>query len=347
MNYNVIGIDIAKLVFQLYWIEMSTGEIKNLKLKREKFLAYFVNLAPCIIGMEACGGAHHWARELTKLGHTVKLISGKRVKSFVMGNKNDAADACAIWTAMQQPNTKEIAIKTVEQQAILTLHRQRECLKKIRTMQINALRGFLTEFGEVMPQSQAGLNKGIAAAIDRVSLILPGVVIESLRDQWQRIGQLAEQMLNIERQLQSWLKTSPEASRLMAIPGVGLLSATAAVANMGNAKRFQSGRQFAASLGIVPAQTGTGGKVRLLGISKRGDTYLRTLLIHGARSVLIHSKNPPKWLQELKQRRPMNVVVVALANKMARMIWAILAHGRIYDAHWVSQVMTTAVVVEK
>lgn len=337
MNNTVIGIDIAKLVFQLYWVENKTGEVKNLKLKRDRFLAHFVNLSPCLIGMEACGGAHHWARELTKLGHTVKLVSGRLVKSFVMGNKNDAADARAIWTVTQQPDTREIAMKTVTQQAIITLHRMRENLKKMRTMQVNELRGFLTEFGEVMPQGQAGLNKGIADAIDRAAQTLPGVVAEALRDQWKRIGDLAEKMADIERKLQSWLKTNPDASRLMAIPGVGILTATAAVANMGDAHRFKSGRQFSASLGLVPAQTGTGGKVRLLGISKRGDTYLRTLLIHGARSAFIHSKNLPLWIQELKQRRPMNVVVVALANKMARMIWAILAHDRMYDAQWGSE----------
>lgn len=342
MHHTVIGIDIAKLVFQLYWIESDTGEVKNLKLKRDKFLAYFVNLSPCLIGMEACGGAHHWARELIKQGHTVKLVPGRLVKSFVMGNKNDAADARAIWTVTQQPDTKEIAVKTVTQQAIITLHRMRENLKKMRTMQVNELRGFLTEFGEVMPQGQAGLSKGIAEAIERAAQKLPGVVIEALRDQWKRIGELGERMADLERKLQSWLKTNVDASRLMAIPGVGVLTATAAVANMGDAQRFKSGRQFSASLGLVPAQTGTGGKVRLLGISKRGDVYLRTLLIHGARSALIHSKNPPRWIQELKQRRPMNVVVVALANKMARMIWAMMAHGRAYDEHWVSQELRTA-----
>lgn len=342
MNHNVIGIDIAKLVFQLYWVDRETGEIKNIKLNRDKFLSYFINLSPCLIGMEACGGAHHWARELTKLGHTVKLVSGRLVKSFVMGNKNDAADARAIWTVTQQPDVKGIGIKTVTQQAIIALHRMRESLKKIRTMQINALRGFLTEYGEVLPQGQAGLNKGIGEAIDAAAKQIPGVVVEALRDQWQRIGELTEQMADIERKLQSWLKTDQDASRLLAIPGVELLTATAAVANIGDPHRFKSGRQFSASLGIVCRQTGTGGKVRLLGISKRGDTYLRTLLIHGARSVLIHSKNPPLWLQELKQRRPMNVVVVALANKMARMIWAMMAHGRTYDAKWVSHVLKAA-----
>lgn len=339
MNTNVIGIDIAKHVFQLYLVDPETGEVKNIKLKRDKFLAYFINLSPCLIGMEACGGAHHWARELIKLGHSVKLVSGRLVKSFVMGNKNDAADARAIWTVTQQPDVKEIGIKTVTQQGIIALHRMRENLKKIRTMQINALRGFLTEYGEVMPQGQAGLNKGVSEAIDRAAQKLPGVVVEALRDQWNRIGEVTQHMADIERKLQSWLKTDPDATRLIAIPGVGLLTATAAVANMGNPSRFKSGRQFSASLGLIPAQTGTGGKVRLLGISKRGDTYLRTLLIHGARSVLIHSKNPPLWLQELKQRRPMNVVVVALANKMARMIWAMMAHGRTYDEKWVSNAL--------
>lgn len=336
MNSTVIGIDIAKRVFQLYWVDIETGEIVSLQLKREKFLAHFVNRQPCLIGMEACGDAQHWARELSKLGHEVKLLAGKFVKSFIMGNKSDAADAKAIWIAIQQPGVKPIAIKTEQQQAILALHRMRQGLIKMRTMQVNALRGLLTEYGEVMPQGKAGLRKGIAAALERTAERLPGIVIEALREQWQRITELDTQMVEIERKLQSWLKSNLAAKAIANIPGVGLLTATAAVATMGDAKAFRSGREFAAWVGLVPKQTGTGGKTRLLGISKRGDTYLRTLLIHGARSVLMHAKQPGAWVDELGKRRPSNVVVVALANKMARTIWAMLAHERAYQGDWVS-----------
>jgi len=336
MKHTVVGIDIAKRVFQLHWIDTETGEIVSLQLKREKFLEHFANRQACLIGMEACGGAQHWARELIKQGHEVKLLSGKLVKSFVMGNKGDVADAKAIWTAVQQPGIKPIAIKTEQQQAILALHRMRQGLVKMRTMQINALRGLLTEYGEVMPQGKAGLRKGIAAALERTAERLPSIVIEALREQWQRITELDNQIVEIERKLQVWLKTDKAAKAIAAIPGVGLLTATAAVATMGDANAFKSGREFAAWVGLVPKQTGTGGKTRLLGISKRGDTYLRTLLIHGARSVLMNARQPGAWVDELGKRRPSNVVVVALANKIARTIWAMLAHDRAYQGDWVS-----------
>ena len=335
MNATVIGIDIAKRVFQLHWVDNGTGEIVSVQLKREKLLEHFANRQPCLIGMEACGGAQHWAREF-KLGHQVKLLSGKLVKSFVMGNKGDVADAKAIWTAVQQPGIKPIGIKTEQQQAILALHRMRQGLVKMRTMQVNALRGLLTEYGEVMPQGKAGLRKGIAAALAQVELRLPGIVIEALREQWQRITELDMQIAEIEYKLKSWLRVDKAARAIADIPGVGLLTATAAVATMGDVKAFKSGREFAAWVGLVPKQTGTGGKTRLLGISKRGDTYLRTLLIHGARSGLTHAKHPGAWVEELGKRRPSNVIVVALANKMARTIWAMLAHDRAYQGGWVS-----------
>ena len=336
MKHTVVGIDIAKRVFQLHWVDIKTGEIVSLQLKREKFLEHFANRQPCLIGMEACGGAQHWAREFIKLGHQVKLLSGKLVKSFVMGNKGDAADAKAIWTAVQQPGIKPIAIKSEQQQAILALHRMRQGLVKIRTMQVNALRGLLTEYGEVMPQGKMGLRNGIAVALARVERRLPGMVIEALHEQWQRVTELDTQIAGIERKLNNWLKVDKAARAIADIPGVGLLTATAAVATMGDAKAFKSGREFAAWIGLVPKQTGTGGKTKLLGISKRGDTYLRTLLIHGARSVLAHAKQPGEWVGELGKRRPSNVVVVALANKMARTIWAILAHERTYQGDWLS-----------
>lgn len=337
MNRIVVGVDIAKRVFQLHWVQPETGEIMALQLKREQFLEHFANRSSCVIGMEACGGSQHWARSLQKLGHEVKLLSGWMVKPFVVGNKNDAADARAIWTAVQQPQIKAVAIKSEQQQAVLALHRMREQLVKFRTAQTNALRGLLAEYGEVMPQGRVAIKRDIPGALGRLSDRLPAMVIETLREQYARVGALDEQIGQIERRLRQWQRADSAAQRIAAIPGVGLLSATAAVAMMGDAKTFKSGREFAAWLGLVPRQTGTGGRVRLLGISKRGDKYLRTLLIHGARAVLANSKSPPQWLTELLQRRPKNVAVVALANKMARTIWALMAHERTYQSGYVGR----------
>ena len=337
MNRIVVGVDIAKRVFQLHWVEPATGEIVALQLKRGKFLEHFANRSSCVIGMEACGGSQHWARSLQKLGHEVKLLSARMVKPFIGGNKNDAADARGIWTAMQQPGIKVVAVKSEQQQAVLALHRMRQQLVKFRTAQINGLRGLLTEYGEVMPQGRAGIKKDIPAALQRIAERLPAVLIDTLREQYARLAELDQQILEIERRLRQWHHQDVDSQRIAEIPGVGLLSATAAVAMMGDAKAFKSGREFAAWLGLVPKQSGTGGRVRLLGISKRGDTYLRTLLIHGARSVLTHSKSPPEWLTELAQRRPKNVAVVAMANKMARTIWALTAHERTYQKGYVSQ----------
>lgn len=337
MKHTVVGVDIAKRVFQLHWVDMESGEIVSLQLKREKFLEHFANRAPCLIGMEACGGSQHWARKLLAMGHRVKLLPGKAVKPFVGGNKNDVHDARAIWTAVQQPGIKAVAVKSEEQQAVLGLHRMRQQLVKFRTAQINGLRGLLTEYGEVMAQGRSGVRKGIVEALQRLSDRLPAMVIDTLREQYDRIGKLDEQVAEIERRLKVWHKEDQASRRIADIPGVGLLSATAAVATMGDAKAFKSGREFAAWLGLVPRQSGTGGRIRLLGISKRGDTYLRTLLIHGARSVLTHAKEPEPWITELRRRRPLNVAVVALANKMARTIWALLAHDRAYQKGFVSQ----------
>lgn len=333
---TVVGVDTAKLVFQLHWVDMETGEVFSKQLKRAKFLEHFVNKAPCLIGMEACGGSQHWARRLQEMGHEVKLMPGKTVKAFVSGNKNDVADARAIWLAVQQPDIRAVAVKTEAQQAVLALHRMRQQLVKFRTMQSNGLRGLLGEYGEVMSVGRAALNRGMNDALARLAERLPAVLIDTLREQWDMLTRLDERIVRIEQRLLAWLRQDRACKTIAAIPGVGLLTATAAVATMGDAKAFRSGREFAAWLGLVPAQTGTGGRVRLLGISKRGDTYLRTLLIHGARAALMHAKEPGKWLQDIGKRRPANVVTVALANKMARTIWALLAHSREYDKEYVS-----------
>lgn len=334
---TVIGVDIAKQVIQVHEVNRETGEILSVQIKRAKFLEHFVNRGPCLIGMEACGGAQHWARRLLAMGHRVKLLPAKSVRPFVGGNKNDMADARAIWTAVQQPGLKAVAVKSEAQQAVLALYRMRQQLVKFRTAQMNGLGGLLAEYGEVMPKGRAALAKAIPDVLGRLTDRLPTVLIDTLREQYARIGQLDEQIADIERRLQTWHRQDKDCQRIAAIPGVGLLTATAAVATMGDAKAFRSGREFAAWLGLVPRQVGTGGRVKLLGISKRGDTYLRTLLIHGARSVLTHSKEPPAWIQTLLRRRPLNVAVVALANKMARTLWALLAHQRTYQPGYASQ----------
>jgi transposase len=328
---QVVGLDIAKSVFQLHTVDMNTGEIVNVQIKRAKVLEHFANRQSCLIGIEACGGAHHWARELTQLGHSVRLIHAKAVRPFVAGNKTDVTDARAIWLAVQQPGTKFVGIKTLAQQATLVLHRQRELLMRMKVMQINALRGLLYEFGATFARGRNALFSEIEVTLEALVNDIPQYVGDSLREQAQRIKQLAADIKAIEARLAQRLRADADMKRVAAIPGVGLLTATAAIATMGDASAFKSAREFCAWLGLVPKQRGTGGKVNLLGISKRGDTYLRTLLIHGARSVLTHAKEPGPWLEQLQARRPANVVVVAQAAKMARTIWAVTARQQDYQ----------------
>jgi transposase len=328
---QVVGLDIAKNIFQLHTVEMGTGEIVNVQLRRAKVLEHFANQAPCLVGIEACGSAHHWARQLRALGHGVRLIHAKAVRPFVAGNKTDATDARAIWLAIQQPGTKFVGMKTLEQQATLVLHRQRELLLKMKVMQTNALRGLLYEFGATFARGKNALLSELEVALEALVMDIPQYVADSLREQALRIEQLAKDIKAIEGRLAQRLRVDTDMKRVAAIPGVGLLTATAAIATMGEAQAFQSGREFCAWLGLVPRQSGTGGKVRLLGISKRGDTYLRTLLIHGARSVLAHAKEPGPWLEQIKARRPANVVIVAQAAKMARTIWAVAAKQQEYQ----------------
>ena len=335
MKHTAMGVDIAKNVFQVHYVDMETGEIVNKPIKRANFLEFFAKRSPCLIGMEACSGAHHWARKFREMGHQVRLMQARFVKAFNIGNKSDAADARAIWLAVQQPG-KEVAVKTEAQQAVLALHRMRQQLIKFRTMQMNGLRGLLAEYGEVMAQSRAALDKAMPGVLERLVDQLPAMLIESLRQQWQNLNQIDQQINGIEQRLKEWKRRDASVNAIAEIPGVGLLTATAAVATMGDAKAFKSGREFAAWLGLVPRQTGSGGKINLHGISKRGDSYLRTLLIHGARVVHRHHGQTNPWLKQMGERRPANVVIVAQANKMARQIWAVLAKGQPFQPGHIS-----------
>lgn len=329
MELTVVAIDIAKKVFQLHWVEPETGVIERLKLKRAQLLPWMANRQPSIVMMEACGGAHEWGRQLFKLGHDVRLLPPKTVRPFVQRNKTDAADAHAIWTAGQQPGAKFVAVKNDAQQVVLSLHRLRAQLMKMRIMQTNELRGLLYEFGFVLSEGHRALLKELPAVLLDAQSRLPAMLLESLQEQVQRISELDADIAKIERRLSSQLRESPACKTLAEIPGVGLLTATAVVASMGSPTAFKDAREFAAWIGLVPKQTGTGGRIRQLGISKRGDAYLRTLLMHGARAVVRSNRSVSwPWLADLLKRRPYSVAVAAVANKLARTIWAVLAKGQ-------------------
>ncbi len=336
MNITTYGLDVAKRVFQMYWVDAQTGEILNRRFGREELIAFLGQRSAGRVALEACGSGHWWARKIKSLGHQAVLLHAKFIRPFVQTNKTDAADARAIWTALQQPGMRTVAAKTEDQQAMLSLHRMRAQWVKIRTMQVNQLRGLLYEFGVTFRAGRlAGLSE-IRRRMAELEATLPGMVLSSLQDQLQRIDGLGQEIERLEKQMGTWQKQEASCRAITAIPGIGRLTATALVATIGDARTFKSGREFASFLGLVPRQSGTGGKVRLGSISKRGDAYLRTLLIHGARSVMCHAKTPTVWQKEIEARRPANVAAVALANKMARTAWAILAHDRAYQKDYVS-----------
>ena len=338
MITTTYGLDLAKRVFQLYWVEPDTGEVINRPFTRNGLIEFLSNRPAGIVALEACGSAHWWARKLKELGHEVKLLHAQFIRPFVQNNKTDASDAKAIWTAAQQPEMRTVAVKTEEQQAALALHRMRANLVKSRTAQVNQLRGLLYEFGVTLRCGrQAGLQQ-IRERMAELESLVPAMLFEAIQGQLERIGQLDADIARIERRMASWHKQDHACQAIAAVPGIGLLTATALVATLGDAQAFKSGREFAAFVGLVPRQRGTGGKITLGAISKRGDPYLRTLLIHGARAVVFAANDKGPWTESLLQRRPTNVAVVALANKMARTAWAIIAHGRKYQRGYVSTV---------
>ncbi len=334
-----IGLDIAKNKFQVHGEDARGKKIFNKQLRRNEVLSFFANLPVCLVGMEACGGSHYWARELIKSGHDVKLIPPRQVKPFVINNKTDAADARAICEVVRRPATRFVQVKTVEQQHLASLHRVRERLVGNRTALANQIRGFLQEAGIVIPQGIVNLRKALPTILsDNDERLCPAskIFFAEMQDELTFLDKKIE---NIETQINQLAKTNDVCERLMKIPGVGVLTATAVFAHMGEAKQFKNGRQFAACLGLTPKEYSSGGKQKLLGISKRGDTYIRKLLIQGARIICrwwnrkIAAKNEWRilWLQQVTQRRGKFVAAVAQANKTARIIWNILARGVEYN----------------
>jgi transposase len=335
MKITTIGIDLAKEVFQIHGVDAQGKTVLRKQLRRSEMAKYFANLEPCLVGIEACGSAHHWARKLGEFGHTVKLMSPQFVKPYVKTNKHDMADAEAICEAVGRPNMRFVPIKTVEQQAILSAHRARQGFVKARTAQANQIRGLLSEFGIVIPRGIQSIGKRIPDILEDAENGLPGSMRRLLERLYDHLKELGRQVEKLELQIKLWHKESEASQRLEAIPGVGPITASAMVATVGNAREFKNSRQLAAWLGLVPKQHSSGGKQTFLGISKRGDTYLRTLLIHGARAVIRFAEKKPKpesWLYKLMARRNKNVAAVALANKNARIIWALLARDMAFQA---------------
>jgi len=338
METTTVGIDLAKSVFVAHGVDQRGKVALRKSLKRDQVLPFFANLPPCLIGMEACGSAHYWARKLQELGHTVKLMAPQFVKPYVKTNKNDAADAEAICEAVARPNMRFVPIKNAEQQAVLSVHRARQGFVKARTAQANQIRGLLAEFGIVIPQGIRHIAKQLPDIIEDADNGLPGVFRDLIDRLGTQLKDLDQQVDELDAQIQAWHRASEASRRLAEIPGIGPITASALVATVGDATNFENGRQMAAWLGLVPKQHSSGGKQTLLGISKRGDSYVRTLLIHGARAVIRvadrKANHPDSWLGKLLGRRNKNIAAVALANKNARIVWAILTQDRRYDAEY-------------
>lgn len=349
MKVKAIGLDLAKNVFQVHGVDDRDRKLFNRQLKHAQVMEFFVNLPPCLVAMEACTSAHYWARKLSALGHTVKLIAPQHVKPYVKTNKNDAADAEAICEAACRPKTTFVAAKSPEQQAVGALHAIRDGAMKARNAVSNRLRGLLAEFGVRVPKGISHVAKHVPEALEDGGNELPTVLRMALFDEYEQFKALDARIAQVHKQIDQWHRDSAASQALEKVPGIGVLTATSLAAHAGDPDAFVNGRQVGAWLGIVPKQHSSGGKTKLLGISKHGDSRLRTLLIHGARSVLSSLKrrlaagldpatltSTERWLLEMLKRRPANVVAVALANKNARTAWAVLKYGRPYEANHVS-----------
>lgn len=328
MQIKVVGLDIAKQVFQVHAADIEGRPVAKLRLRRAQVLEYFRSLPPCLVGIEACATAHHWARELMALGHDVRLMPPGYVKPYVKRNKTDAADAEAIAEAVMRPTMRFVPVKSAENQAMLMLHRTRELLVRQRTMLATALRAHLAEFGIIAAQGIHRVEK-LAAHVHEPSV--PPLarealmqIVDELASIWRRIDAVEERLVALHR-------TNPVSRRLVSIPGVGPITAMAIANTVTDPSAFRSGRQFAAWLGLTPKGHSSGGKDRLGRITKRGDRYIRHLLYVGAGNVIRFARaraaTGEAWIRSLQERRPPKVVIIALANKMARVAWALMAHG--------------------
>lgn len=335
---SVIGLDLAKNVFQVHGVDNSGTVVVSKQVKRKDMKEFFAILKPCLIGMEACGGSHYWYRELSRLGHQVKIMAPAFVKAYLKSNKNDRNDAEAICEAVQRPSMRFVSPKTPEQQSILHLHHGRSLLVGQRVAVSNHIRSILSEYGIVIAQGNKALLRDLPDLLEDGENELPMLVRHILAELKAEFNQLQSRIDRLEKLLQQWHRQNECSQRLETIPGIGLQTATALVGAIDQGQDFKNGRQLAAYLGLVPRQSSSGGKDRLLGISKRGDGYLRKLLIHGARTVVRHvrhrlqlgqpGRNP--WVEQLLQRCHPNEVAVALANKMARIAWVLLARKETY-----------------
>lgn len=333
MNVTTIGIDIAKKVFQVHGADAQGRVVIRKSLRRAQFLTFFANLPPCLIGMEACAGAHHWARALMAQGHTVKLMPAQYVKPYVKGNKHDANDAAGICEAVGRPSMRFASINTVEQQDLQMLHRIRSRLVAERTAMGNQIRGLLGEYGLVFNQGLTALRSGLTLLLAEDTHGVSALVIDLVKD-------LQAQLTELDKRIDKACTGNPACQCLISIPGIGPKTATALVAAVHDGEDYANGRAMAASLGLTPREHSSGGKQQLLGITKRGNRYLRTLLIHGARTVLRHAPKRRQqgtldpvgaWALDLSERRPLNVAAVALANKNARIAWALLTKHETYQ----------------
>jgi transposase len=334
-NVKVLGIDLAKQSFQLHGVDEAGQIVLRKKLSRGQLSAFVAQMEPCLIGLEACGGAHHWVRVFKSHGHVVRMIAPQFVKPYVKSNKNDAVDAEAICEAVQRPSMRFVPEKCIEQQDMQSLHRIRSQIVARRTAQANQVRGLLLEYGIMIPKGISYIRRQIPLILEDADNGLSDLFRQLLNDLYLEFVHLDERVDALEETLKALCAQSEDCQRLLTIPGVGLLSATALVAAIGDIRAFKNGRELAAWLGLVPRQHSTGGKTTLMGISKRGDTYLRTLLIHGGRTVVRvaekHQDRKNQWVCEVEQRRGKNIAAVAVANKNARIAWALLSKQTTYQ----------------
>ena len=338
MKITRIGVDLAKSVFQVHGVDRAEKPIVTRQLRRNQMIEFFQKLEPCLIGMEACASAHHWARTLAALGHTVKLIAPQFVKPYVKGNKNDANDAEAICEAVGRPNMRFVPIKTVEQQNIQALHRIRSELVHQRTAKVNQIRGLLAEYGLTVNQGVSSLRRALPDILEDAENGLMMEFRKLLMGLREDLVHLDDRVKEQDQAMTKLAHEHADAKRLMQLRGIGPITATALIASLGSGRQFKRGREASAWVGIVPGQHSSGGKDKLLGISKRGDAYLRTLLIHGARSVVKTCKDKDdvlsRWVQSLCNRRNKNVAAVALASKTMRLAWALLTSEADYDPQY-------------